>query len=197
MIGRETYEKLKKEYGKIASWTIWKLPINTAKSNTSDIDFFEYNNIIGMLNNKYVFVGLNVSNTHGTQNIKPWMNFHSNYRYQNDYKLRYALINTKFWGSYITDIIKNYPEVDSSKVMSYLKKHEYIVQNNIREFEKEIKIISKDMPILIAIGNDSFNILKKYLINKYKIIKIPHYSMYISKEKYRVEVLKILNNIIK
>lgn len=196
MISKKTYEKLRKEYGLISSWTIWEFPTYNAKSNTSDIAFFENSNITNKLNNKYVFVGLNVSSTHGIQDVKPWVNFHSNYRYQNDYKLRYALMNTKFWGSYITDIIKNYPEVDSSKVMRYLRSNNDIVQNNIIEFEKELSILSKDKPILIAIGNDSFNILNKYLSEKYKIIKIPHYSMQISKENYRAEVLKTLDTTI-
>lgn len=195
MISKESYNELKNKYGDISSWTIWKFPTNNAKSNTSNIDFFEDIDITSNLNNKYVFVGLNASSTHGIQQNKPWMNFHSSYRYQNDYKLRYALMDTKFWGSYITDVIKHYPEVDSAKVMNYLKQHNDVVENNINEFEKEISILSNNKPILIAVGNDSFNILHQHLNNKYKIVKIPHYSMRISKEEYRIEVLKVLNKI--
>ena len=145
--------------------------------------------------NKYVFVGLNASSTHGIQQTKAWINFHSSYRYQNDYKLRYALMETRFWGSYITDVIKHYPEVDSAKVMKYLKQHNDVIENNINDFKREIAILSKNKPILIAIGTDSFNILNAYLSNEYKIVKIPHYSMHISKEDYRDRVLKELSNI--
>lgn len=195
MISKRSYEKLKNEYGNISSWTIWEPPTHNAKSDTSNIDFFENNDIYNKLNNKYVFVGLNASSTHGIQESKPWINFHSSYRYQNDYKLRYALMNTKFWGSYITDIIKYYPEVDSTKVMNYLKQHNDVVENNIGEFKKEMAILSNDKPIIIAVGNDSFNILNQYLSNEYKIVKIPHYSMHISKEDYRTRVLEKLSNI--
>ena len=104
-------------------------------------------------------------------------------------------MNTKFWGSYITDIIKYYPEVDSTKVMNYLKQHNDVVENNIGEFKREMAILSNDKPIIIAVGNDSFNILNQYLSNEYKIVKIPHYSMHISKEDYRTRVLEKLSNI--
>lgn len=195
MISKDSYEKLKNEYGDISSWTIWELPTNNAKSNTSNICFFDDNDITSKLNNKYVFVGLNASSTHGIQQTKAWINFHSSYRYQNDYKLRYALMETRFWGSYITDVIKHYPEVDSAKVMKYLKQHNDVIENNINDFKREIAILSKNKPILIAIGTDSFNILNAYLSNEYKIVKIPHYSMHISKEDYRDRVLKELSNI--
>lgn len=195
MISKDSYEKLKNEYGDISSWTIWELPTNNAKSNTSNIYFFDDNDITSKLNNKYVFVGLNASSTHGIQQTKAWINFHSSYRYQNDYKLRYALMETRFWGSYITDVIKHYPEVDSAKVMKYLKQHNDVIENNINDFKREIAILSKNKPILIAIGTDSFNILNAYLSSEYKIVKIPHYSMHISKEDYRDSVLKELSNI--
>ena len=195
MISKDSYEKLKNEYGDISSWTIWELPTNNAKSNTSNICFFDDNDITSKLNNKYVFVGLNASSTHGIQQTKAWINFHSSYRYQNDYKLRYALMETRFWGSYITDVIKHYPEVYSAKVMKYLKQHNDVIENNINDFKREIAILSKNKPILIAIGTDSFNILNAYLSNEYKIVKIPHYSMHISKEDYRDRVLKELCNI--
>ena len=44
------------------------------------------------------------------KNLQPqgvWSNFHSDdNKRQNDYKLRFALMGTHFWGSYITDVIK-------------------------------------------------------------------------------------------
>lgn len=49
--------------------------------------------------------------------------------------------------------------------------------------------------ILIAIGNDSYKILKRNFHNKFEILKIPHYANYTSKEKFREQVLTVLNNI--
>ncbi len=156
---------------------------------------FDDENICDILNDKYVFVALNGSSTHGKQEDRPWKNFHSSYRYQHDYKLRYALVNTKFWGSYITDIIKEFPEVDSAKVISHLKKNPKDIEKNINLFEDELNILSDEKPILIAIGNDAYNIINNSLSDKYRIYKIKHYSYQIGKENYRKEVLSILESI--
>ena len=195
MIEINRYNKLKENYGNTSSWTIWKKADETPKSNTEDMTIFEDDHICDKLNDKYVFVGLNGSSTHGIQEDKPWKNFHSSYKYQNDFKLRYALCETEFWGSYITDIIKEFPEVDSAKVKNYLKNNPKFIKENINKFKEELKILSDEKPIIIAIGNDSYNILSKDLGNEYKLFKIMHYSNRISKENYRKEVLKILKNI--
>jgi len=194
MIDISRYNKLKEKYGNTSSWTIWKEVGSTPKSNTADMSIFDDKNICNKLNDKYVFIALNGSSTHGKQEETPWKNFHSSYKYQHDYKLRYALVDTKFWGSYITDIIKEFPEVDSSKVETFLKNNPQVIEDNINIFENELNILSDKKPILIAIGNDSYDILKNYLNEKYIIIKIKHYSYYIGQEKYRKEVLSILNN---
>ena len=67
MIEIERYNKLKEKYGHVASWTIWKEPGLTPKSNTDDMSIFEDENICDKLNDKYVFVALNWSGTHGVQ----------------------------------------------------------------------------------------------------------------------------------
>lgn len=195
MIKSERYEKLKEQYGHTSSWTIWKKADSTPKSNTSDMSIFEDENLCEKLNDKYVFVGLNGSSTHGIQENTEWKNFHSAYRYQNDFKLRYALCNTEFWGSYITDIIKYHPEVDSSKVKKYLKTQPQVIKENIELFKNELNILSDKKPILIAIGNDAYNILERNLGEEYEIFKIMHYSNIINKENYRKEVLSVLDNI--
>ncbi|MBR5027307.1 hypothetical protein IKX64_01795 [Candidatus Saccharibacteria bacterium] len=170
------------------------MPDKTPKSNTGDMGVFEQSDIQDKLNNKYVFVGLNTSSTHGKQQACAWKNFHSDYSYQNDYKLRFAFKNTRFWGSYITDIIKKYPEVDSAKVKAMLKDNPKIVSDNIKDFKRELSLLSSEKPILVAIGNDSYEILKNNLDDEYVIKKIPHYSIHISKEKYREMVLESLGD---
>ena len=193
MIDYKTYELLKEKYGHVSSWTVWKEVGDKATSNTGDMSIFDDENICNILNDKYVFVGLNVSNTHGIQEQLPWKNFHSSYKDQQDFKLRYALMNTKFWGSYITDIIKEYSEVYSKKVKQYLKKHPEVLNKNIEIFKDELKILTEDTPILIALGDDSYDILKKNLSDKYEIVKIKHYSYRnLNKEEYRKAVLDVL-----
>ena len=162
---------------------------------------FEDKNICNKLNDKYVFVGLNGSSTHGNLGDKAWHNFHSTYKYQRDYKLRYALTDTKFWGSYITDIIKVFDgdreeskEVNSKRLMFKLKKHPKVVDENIKIFKNEISILSDKKPILISIGNDSYKILKKYL-GGYDIHKIKHYSNWGGAENYKINVCSVLKEI--
>ena len=191
MIEIERYNKLKEKYGHVSSWTIWREEGKTPKSNTDDMSIFEDEDICDKLNDKYVFVALNWSSTHGVQEDKPWKNFHSSYRYQNDYKLRYVLWETQFWGSYITDIIKEYPELNSKKVVNEIQKGNIKIEDHINKFKEELNCLSDEKPILIAVGNDSFNILYDNLHEEYDIHKITHYAARIKKKDYKEEVLEL------
>lgn len=201
MISKNTYEQLKKEFGHLSSWAVWQEEGDTPKSNTGDMSIFDSDNLLDILNPNYVFVALNPAGTHGNdEQISKdyWVNFHSSYSGQNDFKLRYALKGTKYWGAYITDIIKTVKEVHSENVSSYLKQNPNELEINVELFEKEISILDTK-PILIALGDKAYKILKKTsLKDKYTIIKIPHYSArgeFANKEDYRKEVLSILDNI--
>ena len=201
MIEIERYDKLKEEYGHVSSWTIWGKPTSGIKSNVYDLSIFEDENICNKLNDKYVFVGFNGSSTHGNQDDEPWKNFHSSYKHQNDYKLRYVLTDTKFWGSYITDVIKVFKgnreeskEISTKIMMSKLNKHPEVVDENIEIFKNELSILSDEKPILIALGNHSHDLLKKNL-DGYDIYKIKHYSNWGGPEKYKEEVCPILKKI--
>lgn len=195
MIDIERYNKLKEKYGHVSSWTIWKEPGETPKSNTDDMSIFEDENICDKLNDKYVFVALNWAGTHGVQEEKPWKGFHSSYPYQNDFKLRFALMDTPFWGSYITDIIKEFPELNSNKVVNYFNEHPGEIEKHINSFKEELSLLSYEKPILIALGNAPYNFLNENLHHEYEIHKIMHYAARISKENYKKEVLSVLNKI--
>lgn len=197
MLDIDKYEIMKEKYSHVGSWTIWKDAGATPKSNTNDMNWINDPELLSKINTGFVFVGLNWSSTHGDQSdggTIPWANFHSGYSGQNDYKLRYALKGTRYWGSYITDIIKLYAEVDSGKVKSYLRQHPEVVRQNIIDFEEEISWLG-DKPVLVALGGESYRILKENLGHKYQVVQIKHYSFTIGKEKYRDEVLEILDRI--
>ena len=94
----------------------------------------------------------------------------------------------------MTDIIKDYEEVMSGKVLKYLNSNPDIKKENIKSFEIELKDIGAKNPIIIAFGNDCFKILNE-LKEKYTIFKVPHYSSCISKEQLREafnEISKLL-----
>lgn len=203
MIDIERYNLLKEKYGQCASWAIWEKPIqDKPSSNIKCLSLFNDENICDKLNSKYVFVGLNKSKTDNDFKSEPWRNFHSTEPHQKDFRLRYVLMGTKFWGSYITDIIKKCEgdskkseETKSEKVMSYLKKHPEVVDENIKIFKEELNTLSNEKPILIAIGKDAYTILNNNM-KEYAIKEIRHYSdRKISNEDYKVEVCEKLKDI--
>jgi len=184
MLDLAQYNQIKKKYGKTASWAIWANEGKAPKSHTDDLSVFNNVDIYKKLNPNYVLVGLNPSVQ--DTNEEPWRNFHStDTKRQNDYKLRYTLQNTKFWGAYITDL-NHKKETNSNKVT--------ISDEDIYLFKHEIALLGTK-PVLIALGNKVYEALSKYLSNEYKIVKIQHFACYISKEAYRESVLKELTKI--
>ena len=195
MLDKQTYNIMKKLYWEVWSWAIRWEQKDTPRSNTDDMTWVDDPNMLNIINTWYVFVGLNWSSTHwdkwGVDNHVSWSNFHSGYSFQNDYKLRYALKDTRFWWSYITDLIKYYPEVNSGKVSAYLKENSDILLKNIELFKQEIGYLWDNLK-LIALWSKVHKLLNKYLWKQYEIFLIKHYSYAIWKENYRDEVLSIL-----
>ena len=198
MISKENYETMKEKYGFVSSWTIWTPAGATPTSNTHDMSWVNDKDLLKKINTGFVFVGYNWSSTHGDQHEGgriDWVNFHSGYRNQRDFKLRYALQGTRYWGSYITDIIKLYEEVDSNKVAKYLEKHPEVITANIESFKEEISYLG-EKPILVALGEKAFELLRDYLGNEYTVVYLTHYSFSgYNKEDYREVVLKTLDNL--
>jgi hypothetical protein len=191
-ISRENYEYIKDKYGHMSSWAIWSKQNGKSKSGMDDISFF-YNPsqiILNTLNPNIILVGLNISE----RIDRVFGNFHPNTSKAQDYKTRYAVKDTMFWGAYMTDIIKSFEEKISGNLMKYLSKNKQFEKENIEKFEQELIDIGSINPIIIALGNDSYKILKRHFKN-YKIFKVSHYSAYITKEKLRLDFEKIENEI--
>lgn len=194
MITKNTYEVLKEKYGKFSSWAVWDRAGATPASNTGSMNWVDDPRLLRILNTGFVFVGLNASNTHGNQDGEfetAWKNFHSDYRYQKDFKLRFALQDTRYWGSYLTDVIKGHVEVESGKVAKYLKEHPEVAEENTSALEEELSCLGK-RPVLVAIGAKTDEILREYLGDKYPVVPIPHYAAPMGKETYRERVLTAL-----
>jgi len=193
MLKSDKYKEIEKEYGYVCSWAVWEKAGKTPKSNIADMSIFDINKnpqLLKILEPNIVMVALNFARE--TTNFKqPFMNFHDSNPYGQDYKIRYAFEDTPYYGAYMTDIIKNYPEVDSNKVFQNLKKNPNKVKENIDFFEKELNFICSEKPLILAFGTQAFEILEKNLDkSKYtKLVKITHYSHQIGKEKYRKDVL--------
>jgi hypothetical protein len=190
-ISLNKFEEIKIKYGHMSSWALWKEKDIKEKSNVGDISIFKsIFNEPSLLNPNIIFVGLNISQ----KIIKPLSNFHSESSRSHDYKIRYALKDSKLSGGYMTDIIKDFEEKVSGNLMKYLNKNPLFLEENIKSFEEELLFIGSNNPIIIAFGNDCYKILNRHL-KKYKIYKVSHYSSCISKEKLQLEIQNIIKDI--
>ena len=192
MITKEKFDFIKDKYGHFASWAIWTHEVETPKSNMGDLTVLNPDinkNLLSELNPNVIMVALNFS-----KNVKheSWGNFHSNRPMATDYKTRYALRDSKLWGAYMTDIIKDYPEKESGKVAEFLKFNKGFEEKNIEFFRQELRDIGSKDPLLVAFGGVVFNILKRHFTDEFKIIKIPHYAHFVSKKKYREQVKNVI-----
>lgn len=197
MLDKKTYKLMKKKYGGVGSWAVWCTQTDKGKpkSNMGNMDWTkDEDSLCSILNPGFVFVGLNLSDSHGKYSDAktPWVNFHSGNPHGNSFKLRFALKDTSFWGAYMTDLIKGVKETDSKKVVSKLKKDSALLEHNMKEFEREISHLG-GKPVLIALGKAVYKFLMPLeLEGKYVVKELPHYSSRINKEQYRVEVSKTL-----
>jgi hypothetical protein len=192
LITKEKFYSIKEKYGRVASWAIWAHEGEKPKSNMGDLTVLDpeiNKNLLSELNPNVVLVALNFS-----ENVdhKPFENFHAGGKFQ-DYKTRYAIRDSPACGGYMTDIIKDYPEKESDRLVEYLKTDKAIEQSNVEYFRQELRDIGAKKPKLVAFGNDVYDILKRNL-PEFEVVKIPHYAHFISKEKYREQVKTTLQN---
>lgn len=179
LVDLEKFESIKSLYGGVASWACWapQSDMKRAKSGIGDLSIFDpknTNNAISALHTNFVLVGLNISRDDVSD--KPWRNFHSNDKNATDYKIRLMLASTKLWGSYMTDIFKDFPEPKSQKVIEYCAKHPVELQAQVSSFHEEIEFVCENKPILIAFGNVVFQILTENFGDEFKIEKVHHYA---------------------
>ncbi len=192
MITIETFQSIRESYGHCASWAVWADVGNSPKSGIGDLSVLNparNPTLLDILHTEVVFLGLNISR----RIEKPFGNFHDVRPMGMDFKLRYALQNTQLWGAYMTDIIKDFEEKASGKLMQYLRSNPGFEKMNLDSLKSELNLLGCKSPTLIAIGKDAEKIAVRNLGNNYRIIGIPHYAMYISKENYRRQVLHILD----
>ena len=191
MIDYDKFESIKSKYGHYASWAIWDKEGKKPKENVGNLNILEIegnNQLLQQLNPNIIFVGLNIS-----RRVEiPLGNFHDSQPQGMDYKIRYALNNSPFWGAYMTDIIKSFEEKVSEKMMKHLRTNKQFEEENIRIFRQELNDLEVEYHSIIAFGNDAYTILKRNFNNEFNIFKVPHYSNYIGKEKYREELKVIL-----
>ena len=150
--------------------------------------FSDEEKLLASLNGDYIFVGLNPAAHEYTPHvIVPWENFHSsNIKRSQDYKLRYALRGTKYWGAFITDI---YPEIVDTDSASAMKKATKTATKESINNVLRIREILGGTATIVALGTKAHAVLKKHLPKDVELKKIMHFSAYVNIEDYRSKVL--------
>ena len=95
----------------------------------------------------------------------------------------------------MTDIIKSYEEKISGNLIKYLNKNKEFEKENVKIFEEELLDIGSKNTIIVAFGNDSYNILKRNFKETYTINKVPHYSAFIQLDSFRSVFTDLENKI--
>ena len=176
-----------------SSWAIWKEPegdlsiVKNLRSNIKDVSMFDKDcleSTLGILKTDCVFVGLNASegNDKFVDKSRLWYSFHSAKQMGHDYILRWAFMEPEireiFWGSYITDIFKDYARTDSSSVVEYYKnpKNNDELRDQLGRFDKELYLLKPKKLIVMGIAADYF--VRKYYSKRFEdsIITINHYA---------------------
>lgn len=194
MISIEKFTEIRERFGHFASWAIWADEGANPKDNIDDLSVLNPDvnpRLLKMLHGNSILLGLNIS-----RKIEhPLGNFHDSRPMATDFKIRYAFKSTSYWGSYMTDIIKDFEEKASGNMMSFLRNNKDFEVDNIRKLRQEIKVLGFSNPVLIAFGKDAERIAKRNLCQGFQIVGIPHYANYISKENYREQVCDQISKI--
>lgn len=187
MIRIEKFTEIREKFGHFASWAIWAKEGVNSKGDIDDLSVLcpdENPTLLQRLHGNSIFLGLNISRPIE----RPLGNFHDPRPMATDFKIRYALTGTPYWGSYMTDIIKDFEERASGKMMSFLAKHKDFEKDSVRKLREEIDVLGVSDPLLVTFGRDAEAIAKRNLGKEFRIVRIPHYADYVSKENYREQV---------
>jgi hypothetical protein len=134
-----------------------------------------------------VMLGLNRSRVFpGT-----FFNFHPDYPEAQDYKIRYAFTGIPYYGAYMTDLIKELYEVKSGNLLQQLAENPSLVSENVQWLLEEFDDLKCPAPTVIAFGGNTHRLAKEHVPSKHysRLVRVTHYSHYISKEAYRARVL--------
>jgi len=159
-----------------------------------DISIFDLDSnprLLELLKTNIVMVGLNISSDSRLL-PEPFRNFHDPSPRANDFKIRYAFHDTEYYGAYMTDIIKHVGMINSKDLLTHVRAHPALIRENIEMFRDELRDLNCTGPAILAFGAGAYDILHNNLKrDEYsRLIKLTHYSHYVSKEKYKERVLE-------
>jgi uracil-DNA glycosylase len=145
------YGEVKKEFGKRASWALWD------KTDYRNLGLIESG--ITRLKPRYFFVGLNPSV--GKNRItEPWRHFHCTRQGSMEGVMAEVLMDTKYEGAYITDILKNCDEGTTAGAKEYKKTKPGMVEKDITLFLREYELLKPEK--VFVFGFAAQEIFRKY-----------------------------------
>ena len=177
MISIETFLEIRSCFGHFASWAVWAEEGKNPKDNIGDLTVLnpdENPTLLETVHGNSILLGLNISR----RIERPFGNFHDPRPMAADFKIRYALKNTSYWGSYMTDIIKDFEEKVSGRTIRFLRSNKDFEQDNIGKLRKEIEVLGFANPVLVTFGKDAEAIAKRNLGKEFQIVRVPHYANY-------------------
>lgn len=195
MLNFDIYMKLREEFGYTSSWAVWAAPKSgnwKSKDNVFNMTpFHNETELLKSLNGDYIFVGLNPAvHDQKDHSVEVWENFHSSdAKKSQDYKLRYALKDTMYWGAFITDVYTGIADTYSDSTMKKVTKSATLesMVNVLR-----IREILGGHATIVAMGTKAHAVLKKNLPEDIELKMITHYSAYVNIDNYRDTVQKQL-----
>jgi hypothetical protein len=191
MIPVETFVEVRERFGHFASWAVWAKEGPNPKYGIDDLSILDpaqNPHLLETLHVNAIFLGLNISR----RIERPLGNFHDPRPMATDFKIRFVLKETEYWGAYMTDIIKDFEEKASGKMMRYLRANQRFEKENAQKLREEIALLGVSDPLLVAFGKDAAAIANRNLGGEFRIRCIPHYACYVSKENYRQQVIEQL-----
>jgi len=196
MIDRTRFDAIRQQHGRYASWAVWAEASKRPKSNIGDLSILDVEangSLLEIIKGNVIMVGLNIARSFS----EPFRNFHDPSSKANDFKIRYAFTNTKYYGAYMTDIIKNVEMVDSNDLLEHLKASPSLVRQNVEAFREELQSLNSGKPTILAFGAAAHRLLEKHISGReYSgLIKVTHYADRIGKENYRQSVLAQIDSI--
>lgn len=150
MISLQRYNLVKRQYGHCGSWAVWANEGYKPKDNVGDLNVLDpaiNPAILDTVNPNIVLVGLNISR----RIKKPLANFHDSKSTAADFKIRYAFRGSSFWGAYMTDIIKDFEQKASGKMINYLKQNPQFEQEIQGYFAKNYQKLAVQILLLLLL----------------------------------------------
>jgi hypothetical protein len=87
--------------------------------------------------------------------------------------------------------------LESGNLLKLLSSDPSLVSKSVRGLLEEFEDLGCSRPFLIAFGADAYKLAAKHIpSSRYlRLVRVTHYSHYISKEDYRQRVLEELNSV--